>query len=413
MPQAHNDAVPPGERVLGRRPLDDIRIIAVEQYGAGPFGSVLLADLGADVIKIEDPRTRGDPGRYVPPHQHGEDSLFYETFNRNKRSLALDLANRRGRGVFEALVRSADALYANLRGDVPERLRLRFADLRHLNPKIICCFISGYGRTGSAQSVPGYDYLLQGAAGWMSMTGEPESPPAKAGLSLVDYSAGYAAALGLLAAVHAARRDGLGMDCDVSLFDTAIHLLTYQATWYLTAGEKPVRRGRSAHPSLVPFQNFPTATDWIVVACPKEKFWMRLAEALGKPEWISDPRFATFAMRKANEAELIPLIDEILMARPADFWLEKFRNAGVPCGPILDIPAALDQPLVAERELLVETEHPRFGTVRQIASPVRIASGTPAYHRAPQRNESAREILLSLGYDDTQLRQLAAEGAFG
>lgn len=395
------------------RPLDDIRIIAVEQYGAGPFGSVLLADLGADVIKIEDPRTAGDPGRYVPPHQHGEDSLFFETFNHNKRSLALDLTNGRGREVFEALVSNADALFANVRGDVPERLRLRYADLQQFNPRIVCCFISGYGRTGSGRSEPGYDYLLQGAAGWMSMTGEPESPPTKAGLSVVDYSAGYAAALGLLAAVHAARRDGIGMDCDVSLFDTAIHLLTYQATWYLTAGEKPVRRERSAHPSLVPFQNFPTATEWIVVACPKEKFWIRFAEALGKPEWSSDPRFASFALRKANEAELLPLIDEMLMARPADFWLEKLRSARVPCGPILDVPAALDQPLVAERELLVETEHPVFGMVRQVASPVRIAGGTPAYRRAPQRNESAREILSWLGYDDAQFRQLAGEGAFG
>src|SRR5579859_5332291 len=221
MGQEQNRAFPPTGQAAARRPLDDIRIIAVEQYGAGPFGSVLLADLGADVIKVEDPRTCGDPGRYVPPHQHGEDSLFYETFNHNKRSLTLDLGHLRGREVFEALVRTADAVYANVRGDVPERLQLRYADLRHLNPTIICCFISGYGRTGSGRSAPGYDYLLQGAAGWMSMTGEPESPPAKAGLSMVDYSAGYAAALGLLAAVHAARRDGVGMDCDVSLFDTA------------------------------------------------------------------------------------------------------------------------------------------------------------------------------------------------
>lgn len=395
------------------RPLEDITIIALEQYGAGPFGSVHLADLGANVIKIEDPRTRGDIGRYVPPHQDGEDSLFYETFNRNKRSLALDLANARGREVFEALVASADALYANVRGDVPERLRLRHEDLRPVNPKIVCCFITGYGLTGSARSEPGYDYMLQGAAGWMSVTGEPDSPPAKTGFSFVDFSTGYAAAVGLLAAVHAARRDGVGMDCDISLFDTAINLLSYQATWYLTAGDVPVRRARSAHPSLVPFQNFATATDWIVVGCPKEKFWMRFAETLGKREWISDPRFKDFAARKANEVELIRLIDEVLLQQPADFWLAKLRGAGVPCSPILDVPAALAQPLVAERSLLIETEHPKFGSIRQVASPIRVGTEKPAHRRAPQRNEDAEQVLALLGYDSQRMQELAAEGAFG
>jgi len=197
------------------RPLDDVRVIAIEQFAAGPFGSVQLADLGADVIKIEDPASGGDIGRYVPPMQEGEDSLFFEAFNRNKRSIGLDLKAGAGRAVLEDLVRISDVVYSNLRGDVPESLRLNYADLRHLNPSIVCCSLTGFGMSGPRRNEPGYDYFLQGIAGWMDITGEPSGPPTKSGLSLVDYSAGLVAAVAVLAGVHAARRDGAGMDCDL------------------------------------------------------------------------------------------------------------------------------------------------------------------------------------------------------
>jgi len=218
------------------KPLEDVRIIAVEQYGAGPFGSVHLADLGADVIKIEDPRVGGDVGRYVPPYAEDEDSLFFETFNRNKRSISLDLTTPAGRSVFEELVKTADAVYSNLRGDVPAKIGITYDDLKHLNPAIVCCSLTGFGMTGPRSKEPGYDYILQGLAGWMDLTGEPDGPPTKSGLSLVDFSGGYVAALSLLAGLHAARRDGIGMDCDVSLYDTALSMLTYPATWHLNAG---------------------------------------------------------------------------------------------------------------------------------------------------------------------------------
>jgi crotonobetainyl-CoA:carnitine CoA-transferase CaiB-like acyl-CoA transferase len=204
------------------RPLDDIRILALEQFGAGPFGSVHLADLGADVIKIEDPATGGDVSRSVPPFNEGDSSLFFETFNRNKRSINLDLTTAAGRSVFDDLVKVSDVVFSNLRGDVPAKLRITYDDLKHLNPAIVCCSISGFGMTGPRQKDPGYDYILQGLAGWMSMTGEPDGPPTKSGASLVDYTGGLVGALSLLAGVHAARRSGVGMDCDVSLYDTAI-----------------------------------------------------------------------------------------------------------------------------------------------------------------------------------------------
>ena len=396
------------------RVLEDVRIIAVEQYGAGPFGSLHLADLGADVIKIEDPRTGGDVGRYVPPFAEGEDSLFFETFNRNKRSLSLDILNPAGRAVFEDLVRVSDAVYSNLRGDVPARLRLRYEDLRDVNPAVVCCSLSAFGMTGPRAAEPGYDYILQGMAGWMSITGEPDGPPTKSGLSLVDYSGGLVAAISLLAGLHAARRDGVGMDCDVSLFDTALGMLTYPATWHLTGGFEPVRTKRSAHPSLLPFQNFETADGWIVIAAAKEKFWQRLVEAIGRPELATDERSATFAARDANREELLEILDAAFRSQTSEHWLRVLGEAGVPCGPVNDVAGAMAEPQTVARDMVVETEHPRFGVVRQVASPVRVGEETPAYRRAPLRNEDAPAVLEELlGYDAARIAELTDAGAFG
>ncbi|HEX2738315.1 MAG TPA: CoA transferase [Acidimicrobiia bacterium] len=402
----------------GRRlPLEDVRIIAVEQFGAGPFGSMQLADLGADVIKIEDPGTGGDVGRSVPPYAQGDedgDNLFFEAFNRNKRSVSLDLSVPAGREVFEKLVRVSDAVYSNLRGDVPARLRIRYDDLAPVNAAIVCCSLSGFGMTGPRAAEPAYDYILQGMAGWMSLTGEPDGPPTKSGLSLVDFSGGLAAACALLAGVHAARRDGVGTDCDVSLFDTAIAMLSYPAVWHLTAGFEPVRTAQSAHPTLVPFQNFQTADGWIVVACPKEKFWCPLPEAIGRPELATDPRFATFADRHEHRGEVLGIIADALRRESAAHWLDVLTAAGVPCGPVNDVAAALADPQTAARGLVVETDHPAWGTVRQVAGPVRVGERRASHRRAPRRDEDADAILHDLlGYDAGAVARLAAAGAFG
>ncbi|MBW6434360.1 CoA transferase [Actinoplanes hulinensis] len=412
------------------RPLEDIRIVAVEQYGAGPFGSVHLADLGADVIKIEEPGTGGDVGRYVPPYQHGEDSLFFETFNRGKRSLSLDLTSPAGREVFEDLVRHSDAVYSNLRGDVPAKIGITYDQLKHINPSIVCCSLTGFGMTGPRAAQPGYDYILQGLAGWMELTGEPGGPPTKSGLSIVDYSGGFVAAIALLAGVHAARRDGHGMDCDLSLFDTAVGMLTYPAAWHLNAGFEPGRTRYSAHPSLVPFQLFPSADGWVVVGCAKEKFWHRLVavlETAPAPNAVpapnaaagrgatalSDPRFATFADRRTHADVLLPLLEEIFATRTTAEWLALLEPAGIPCGPVNDVAAALRDPHTLARGLVVETEHPHYGTVRQVASPVRVGGAPPAYRRAPRRGEDLGYVAELLGYSDTRLTELRSSGAFG
>jgi crotonobetainyl-CoA:carnitine CoA-transferase CaiB-like acyl-CoA transferase len=396
------------------KPLADIRIIAIEQYGAGPFGSVHLADLGAEVIKIEDPASGGDVGRYVPPYQQGEDSLFFEAFNRNKRSISLDLTTPDGRAVFEDLVRVSEVVYSNLRGDVPTKIGITYDDLKHLNPRIVCCALTGFGMTGPRATEPGYDYVLQGIAGWMDITGEPSGPPTKSGLSLVDYSGGLVAAIAMLAGVHAARRDGTGTDCDVSLFDTAISMLTYPAIWNLNGDFEPTRTHHSAHPSLVPFQAFRAREGWIVVACPKEKFWQRLAVAVGRPELAGDERFATFADRRHNATELLVILDEVFLSRPAQEWLDVLRAAGVPCGPVNSVSQALADDHTAARGMVVETEHPRFGRVRQVRSPVRVGSEKPEYRRAPGRHEDAATVLTDLlRYDEARIKELARSGAFG
>jgi crotonobetainyl-CoA:carnitine CoA-transferase CaiB-like acyl-CoA transferase len=397
--------------------LQDVRIVSLEQYGAGPFGSVHLADLGAEIIKIEDPRTGGDVGRYVPPYADGEDSLFFETFNRNKRSVSLDVTAPAGRLVFEDLVRASHAVYSNLRGDVPEKLGIRYDDLAGINPAIVCCSLTGFGMTGPRAGQPGYDYVLQGLAGWMELTGEPDGPPTKSGLSLVDYSGGLVAAIALLAGIHAARRDGVGMDCDLSLYDTAVGMLTYPAVWHLNGGFEPARTHHSAHPSLVPFQVFQAADGWIVVGCAKEKFWRRLAgllDGVAGTAFGADPRFTTFGGRHQHATILLALLEDVFATRTVEAWLTDLEPAGVPCGPVNDVAAALADPHTAARGMVVETSHPHFGTIRQPASPVRVGTEPVPYRRAPRRNEDAAYVLRDvLGYDDTRVAALAAAGAFG
>jgi crotonobetainyl-CoA:carnitine CoA-transferase CaiB-like acyl-CoA transferase len=387
-------------------PLADVRVVAIEQFGAGPWGTLQLADLGAEVIKIEDPSSGGDVGRYVPPFQDGEASLFFETFNRNKRSVSLDLRHPEARGVFEDLVRVSDVVYSNLRGDQPAKLRLTYEDLKHVNPRIVCCSLSGFGTTGPRAREGGYDYMMQGLAGWMSLTGDPDGPPTKSGLSLVDLSGGYVSAIAVLAGLWRARRDGVGCDCDVSLFETALAELCYVGTWAASRGYVPPRRRNSAHPSIVPFQNFETADGWIVVACPKERFWKLLCGAIGRPELADE--FPTFADRDRRRDELEPILEDAFRGRTSGEWLGVLAAAGVPSAAVNDVQAAL-----AEARL-VEYEHPQLGPVRQVASPLRLSDAEPPARPAPARGEDTERVLVELcGYEPERVRELAAAGAFG
>ena len=319
-------------------PLEGVRVLAVEQFGAGPWATLQLADLGAEIIKIEDPGAAGDVGRYVPPFQEGEDSLFFETFNRGKKSVALDLRNADGRAVFHDLVRASDAVFSNLRGDGPAKLGLTYDALRAVNPRIVCVSLSGFGMTGPRAKEAGYDYIIQAMAGWMSLTGDPDGPPTKSGLSLVDLSGGYVAAIALLAGIHRAQRDGVGCDADVSLFETALAELMYVGTWAATHGYDTPRRANSAHPSIVPFQAFATADGHITIAAGKQHFWTRLCQAIERPDLLEDPRYASFAPRDEHRDELLADLDAVFASRPSNHWVELLVDAGVPVGRVNDVP---------------------------------------------------------------------------
>jgi crotonobetainyl-CoA:carnitine CoA-transferase CaiB-like acyl-CoA transferase len=397
-----------------RRPLEDVTILAVEQYGAGPWGTVHLADLGARIVKLEDPGSKGDIGRYVPPFQEGEDSLFFETFCHNKESISLDLRSAVGRETFERLVPHADAVFSNLRGDGPAKLRITYDDLKHLNPAIVCASLTGFGMTGPRAAEGGYDYIAQGMAGWMSLTGDPDGPPTKSGLSLVDMSTGYAAALGMMCALWRARRDGVGCDVDVSLFETALNLDMYVTTWHLSRGWEPIRTRNSSHPSIVPFGNFPTADGWVVIACAKQKFFENLCGALGTEWMLEDERFATMAARSEHRDACTAELEAVLQTDTTAHWVAALAAADVPSGPIYSIAEACADPQTVARDLIAETEHPVLGTVRQVRSPLRMPGAAEELRPAPKRGEHTRQVLQELaGMEDDEIDRLAEAGAFG
>ena len=400
-------------------PLADIRVLAIEQFGAGPWGTLQLADLGAEVIKIEDPVSLGDVGRYVPPFQEGEDSIFFETFNRNKKSVSLDFRHPDATAVFHDLVRVSDAVYSNLRGDQPPKLGLTYDQLKEANPRVVCCSLSGFGMTGPRASEGGYDYMMQGLAGWQALTGEPDGPPTKSGLSLVDLSAGYASMIALLAGLWRARRDGAGCDCDVSLFETALHELMYIGPWAASHGYVPPRMANSAHPSIVPFQNFLASDGWIVIAAAKGKFWERLCDVIERPDLREDPRFATIASRNEHREVLLPILEDVFRRRTVAEWLDRLVPAGVPSAKINSVLEALEDPQTVAREDVVEHDHPALGRVRTIASPLRLEAdgedlrvSPPA--RGPFRGEHTESVLVEYcGYAPERVRELHADGVFG
>lgn len=401
---AHNPSQKP--------PLHGIRIITISQFGAGPFGTMMLADLGADVIKIEDPGSGGDVARYVPPGAENGDSLYFQSFNRGKRSMLLDLRKEQGRKVFEQLVAKCDAVFNNLRGDLSDRLNLTYDDLKHINPAVVTCSLSGFGRTGPRAKEPGYDALVQAYAGYMSLTGGPNEPPTRSGVSLIDFAGGFAGALGLVAALVEAQRTGTGRDVDVALLDTGISMLTYLAAWKLNTDWSPERVANSAHQTIVPAQNFKTADGWISVFCAKEVFWQRLADGLDLSELKADPRFTTFADRYKNRDELLPILENAFVTRTTTDWMERFD--GVPAAPVYSLEEALVDEQVTARNMVIEAEHERFGTLKQAASPFRTAGVHDEVKRAPLLGEHTDEVLRELlDLSDAEIANLRDDGAIG
>ena len=391
--------------------LKGIRVLAVSQFGAGPFGTLHLADMGAEVIKIENPKAGGDVARTVPPYTAPGDSLYFQSLNRNKRSMTLDLTHPEGQRVFHDLVRVADGVFSNLRGAQPQKLGLTYDQLRHLNPRIVCCSLSGYGNTGPRRDEPGYDYLMQALAGWMSLTGDPSMPPAKSGFSVVDYSAGIVAMLGLLAGMLGASRTGKGCDVDVSLLDTAISMLNYVAIWTLNRDYSPERLPDSAHPTICPAQVFQTHDGYLVVMCPKEKFWRALTDVMEAPELVEDPRFASFASRYEHRDVLIANLKRRFMERTTEDWLECMRGK-VPCARVNSVEEALRDEQVLAREMVMEVEHPVFGSLRQVRTAIKIP-GSIEHRRpaSPLGADTSTILRETLGYSEEKIDRLGREKA--
>ncbi|MCC7483712.1 MAG: CoA transferase [Burkholderiales bacterium] len=392
------------------QPLSGVRVLAVEQYGAGPFGTMFLADQGAEVIKIENPADGGDMSRAVGPHFFAPgDSEFFHSFNRNKKSLTLDLSRPEGQAVLRDLAASADALASNLRGDVPAKLGLVYERLKEVNPRIVCAHLSAYGRTGPRADWPGFDYLMQAEAGYFSLTGEPGTPPTRFGISIVDLMTGLGLAYALLAALTAARATGVGRDIDVSLFDMALHNVSYLATWYLNEAVVTGRLPRSAHPSLTPCQLYRTRDGWIYLMCNKEKFWPALCEKLGRPQWSEDARFRRFPERLKHRDLVTELLDGELSRRTTAEWLAVFAGA-VPAAPINDLAEALTNPFVTEHGRLQAIPHATRGSYRMVAPPVRSAGEDAPARPAPGLGEHTDELLREIGYDAARVRALREAG---
>jgi crotonobetainyl-CoA:carnitine CoA-transferase CaiB-like acyl-CoA transferase len=355
------------------KPLNGVRIVSVEQFGAAPYGTMLLADLGAEVIKVENAAIGGDPSRKTGPYMLGpNDSEYFQAFNSNKKSVALDLRSDEGKAALMGLIASADAVVNNLRGDLPAKMGLDYKTLASIKPSIVCVHLSAYGRDNERASWPGYDYLMQAESGLMSLTGEPDGPPSRIGApSMIDQSSGLTAAVGLLSGIIQARATGKGCDIDTCLLDVAVHQLGYVATWYLNERHISTRQPRSAHYSVAPVQTFPTADGWVFIMCMTDKFWGELVKAIGRPELMSDPRLATQASRQANRDALTAIIDHELSQKPTEHWLAKL-NGVLPVAPVLDLAQALENPFLRSTGMIRDTPHPAKPDMRTLANPIKV-----------------------------------------
>src|SRR5579871_5841592 len=355
------------------KPLQGVRIVSVEQFGAAPYGTMLLADLGAEVIKIENAAINGDPARKTGPYFLGpNDSEYFQAFNINKKSVAIDLRSAEGKAALGKLIATADALVNNLRGDLPAKMGLDHKTLSASNPKLVCVHVSAYGRDNERASWPGYDYLMQAESGLMDLTGEPHGPPSRIGApSMIDQTTGLTMAVGLLSAIVQARATGKGCDVDTCLLDVALHQLGYVATWYLNEGLLTSRQSRSMHYSVAPVQTFPSSDGWLFIMCMTDKFWGELIAAIERPDLGSDPRFASPALRQANRDVLTAIVDIEMKKKPNAFWLAKL-NGVLPIAPVFDLAQALDSPFLKTTEMIHTIGHPAKPGMRVLANPIKI-----------------------------------------
>ena len=391
-------------------PLNGIKVVELAQIMAGPTCGMLLADMGADVIKVEKLPGGDDTRSYTEPSINGESAAFM-ILNRNKRGVAVNLKTPGGLEVVKKLLADADVVTENYRKGTLEKLGLGYDVLQALNPRLIYCAVSGYGRTGPYADKGGFDLIAQGFAGIMSITGEPGGPPAKSGTSIADINAGILAALGIVSALVARSTTGKGQMVETSLMEAAIQQTYWQAAIYFASGKNPQPTG-SAHILTAPYQAFPTQDGWINVGGANQSNWERIVKVIGRPELAQDPRFLTNGDRMKNLAALTPLIAQPLKARPSAEWIREFEAAGVPVGPVNKIGDMLADEQVRARDMVVEVDHARAGRVKALGHPIKFSDTRGEVKRAaPLLGQHTREVLGELGYSAARIDELVGEGA--
>jgi crotonobetainyl-CoA:carnitine CoA-transferase CaiB-like acyl-CoA transferase len=388
-------------------PLKGLRILSFDQYGAAPYCTMILGDMGADVIKIENPATGGDFGRDTGPYFLGpNDSLYFQSLNLNKRSLTLDLKTPQGREVLHKLVAKSDALVGNMRGNQPAKLGLDYASLKSVNPKIVCGHISAYGRDNSRADWPGYDFLMQAEAGFMSVTGEPGGPPVRLSVSMVDFMTGTMMAYAVTAAVLACKTSNAeGRDVDLSLMDLALHQLTYMGHWYLNAGWTTGQVPRGAHASITPSQLQKTKDGWLFVMAQNPKFWDILVEGLKRPDLGTDERFKDMESRLKHRDALTRILDEAFATKTTAEWMELFKGK-FPVGPVNSIPQALENPFLQETRMVQNVPHPDQPNMRALTNPVKLDGERLTSKHAPKLGQDTDAILTEFGYTAADIENL-------
>jgi formyl-CoA transferase len=388
-----------------KRALDGIRIVDFTKALAGPYCTMHLADMGAEVIKIEMPGTGDDSRGWGPPFIEGE-AAYFLSINRNKKSITLNLKDERAKEIALKLIEKSDILVESNRPGVMKKLGLDYECVKEINPEVIYCSISGFGQTGPYKERPGFDQVIQGYGGIMGLTGEAGGPPIKVGIAITDIATGMFAAMGILMALYYRGKTGKGQYIDASMLDGQISWLTYQGGRYLASGEVPQRIG-SAHPLIVPYQDFEASDGFINIAAGNDNLWRKFCEVTGLQDIVDNPKFATNANRVENREEVVGIISKIIATKTIEEWLDILNNAGIPCGPIYTVDRIFADPHVLAREMLVEVSHPKCGKIKVTGPPVKF-SETPAevVTAPPSLGQHNKEILLGLGYSSDDIEKL-------
>ncbi len=391
-------------------PLEDLLVVDLTRALAGPYCSLMLGDLGARVIKIETPDGGDDTRAWGPPFVNGE-SAYFLGINRNKESMTLNLKHADGQEILRRLLRRADVLVENFRAGIMDQFGFGYQAVHALNPRLVYASISGFGQDGPYRDRTAYDLILQGMGGLMGITGEEGGPPVKVGVAVTDIAAGMFAAYGVLAALRVRDRTGVGQQVDVSMLDSQVAWMTFQAGYYFATGENPKRLG-SAHPSVVPYQAFRTKDGYVNVAVGSEGIWSRFVVAIGAPQLGDDPRFKTNPDRVTHRTALIAVLEPVLAVRTTREWAETFEGSGVPAGPIYLLSDLFNDPQVRHRQMVVDVDHPRAGRIKQTGVPMKF-SETPGRIASPPPllGQHTEDILRELGFDATETASLRSRGA--